>query len=213
MITINPNHHELKKQASRRLILDAAREIIVRDGYDGFSMRKLATSVGYSPGNLYVHFENKLELFTTLVDESFKRLHEILEKIKNTPGTTDSVTLLKQGMHAYVAFGLDNPSDYRIAFMVTASKAQGPYVVHPAFEVLREMVARCKKEHRFAAVQAELASQSLWVAIHGVTSLLIQRPTFPWVRQKTLIRQVIDNAVDGLVKPATATHRGATRHE
>lgn len=173
----------------------------MREGYEGFTMRKLARSIGYSPGSLYVHFENKEALFRMLVDESFAQLHESLEQVVNDPNGADPIELLKQGMRVYVQFGLANPTDYRIAFLISAPDAQSPYITHPAFEVLRDAVTRCKNQQWFGAVNVELASQSLWAAIHGVTSLLIQRPTFPWVRQETLIRQVIDNAVNSLAIP------------
>jgi hypothetical protein len=42
-------------------------------------------------------------------------------------------------------------------------------------------------------------SQSLWAAAHGVTSLLVQRPSFPWVARNKLIAQVIKSAVEGLL--------------
>ena len=38
-----------------------------------------------------------------------------------------------------------------------------------------------------------------WAAVHGITSLLIARPTFPWVDPEELIGQVIDSAVDNLL--------------
>lgn len=206
------DHREQRKQTLRRTILDATREVVVREGYEGFTMRKLARSIGYSPGSLYVHFENKEELFRTLVEEAFTRLHEKLGKVMNGP-ETDPVKLLKKGMRTYVEFGVANPAHYRIAFLIAAPDDKQPYVTHPAFKVLRDAVARCKKERRFRSVNAELASQSLWAAIHGITSLLIQRPTFPWLRQETLIRQVIDNAVDSLAIPPEAVTKGAKRHE
>jgi AcrR family transcriptional regulator len=197
------DHREQRKQELRRVILDAAREMVARDGYEAFSMRKLAHSLGYSPGNLYVHFQDKRSLLGTLVEESFARLHEALDKVVNQADRTDPVTLLKEGMRTYVRFGLDHPSDYRIAFLLTTPDERRPYATHPAFEVLRDAVARCKKARRFGVVDIELASQALWAAIHGVTSLLIQRPTFPWARHEALIGQVIDNAVDSLTAPST----------
>lgn len=171
-------------------------------------MRKLARSIGYSVGSLYVHFDDKEELFRTLVDESFAHLHDSLEKVMLGPDHADPVRLLKKGMRVYVEFGLANPTDYRVAFLIATPDDRRPYVTHPAFEVLRGAVARCKKEQRFRAVNVELVSQTLWAAIHGITSLLIQRPTFPWVRQETLIRQVIDNAVDSLAIPPLALIEG-----
>ncbi|MGC1965172.1 MAG: hypothetical protein WA673_01850, partial [Candidatus Acidiferrales bacterium] len=65
--------------------------------------------------------------------------------------------------------------------------------------VLRKMVRRCVEEKRFRAVDIETTAQALWTSVHGITSLLIQRPTFPWVSRKKLIGQVINMAVDGLI--------------
>jgi AcrR family transcriptional regulator len=196
------DHREQRKQELRRTILDAAKELVVRDGYEAFSMRKLAQGLGYSPGNLYVHFQDKGTLLGLLVEESFARLHRALDKVASRADQADPVSLLKEGMQTYVKFGLDHPGDYRIAFLLAAPDDRRAYATHPAFEVLRDAVARCKKARRLRAVDTELASQALWSAIHGVTSLLIQRPAFPWVRRDALIGQVIDSAVDSLAIPS-----------
>ncbi len=60
------------------MILDAAREIFVHEGYEKFSMRKLAEKIEYSPGSVYLHFNSKEELFECLVEESFTRLLKTL---------------------------------------------------------------------------------------------------------------------------------------
>ena len=45
----------------------------------------------------------------------------------------------------------------------------------------------------------DAASQALWAAAHGITSLLIVRPTFAWVDREQLIGQVVDAAIDALL--------------
>jgi hypothetical protein len=119
--------------------------------------------------------------------------------IHNGHAHQDPVEALKKGLRAYVDFGLRNPNDYRFAFMLRRPLQRRPYRVHPVFDVLRHMVGRCVEEKRFRAVNVETTSQALWAAIHGITSLLIQRPTFPWVENTELIDQVINNAIDSLV--------------
>jgi AcrR family transcriptional regulator len=192
------------KDELRRIILDAAREIFVGLGYESFSMRKLAAKIGYSPGSIYLHFKNKEELFQCLVDESFDRLLETLGNLQNSRQHDDPVEELRKGMAAYVDFGLRNPDDYRFAFMLTPPVEKRPYQVHPAFDVLRKMVRRCVEEDRFQPVDIETTSQVLWASIHGITSLLIQRPAFPWTSNKKLITQVIHIATNSLMTiPAT----------
>ena len=199
---------ELKNQ-----ILEAARQIFVRDGYENFSMRKLAKQIEYSPGSIYLHFTNKEHLFESLVEESFERLRKVVSGIQNGHAHLDPVESLKKGLRAYVDFGLHNPNDYRFAFMLRRPVQKRPYQVHPVFGVLRHMVGRCVEEKRFRAVDVESTSQALWATIHGITSLLIQRPTFPWVGHKELIGQVINNAVDSLVvMPGSEEATAGVRH-
>ena len=71
------------KQDLREVILAAARYIFVQEGYEGFSMRKLARKIRYSPGSIYLHFKNKQQLFDSLVEESFTHLHAAMVKLRN----------------------------------------------------------------------------------------------------------------------------------
>jgi AcrR family transcriptional regulator len=200
------------KEELRRFILDAAREIFVRQGYESFSMRKLAEKIEYSPGSVYLHFKSKEELFECLVEESFARLLKTLAALRNGKEWQDPVEELKKGMRAYVEFGLRNPNDYRFAFMLRPPMEKRPYKVHGAFESLRYMVGRCVGEKRFRAVDVETTSQALWASVHGITSLLIQRPAFPWVPKKELIAQIIDTAVDSLLAGVRATADAGEHH-
>jgi len=187
------------KEELRREILGAAREIFVAGGYENFSMRKLAVRIEYSPGSIYLHFKNKEELFDSLVEESFARLLKTLTDMQNGSEEQNPAKELKKGLRAYVDFGLRNPNDYRFAFMLRPPVEKRPYKVHRAFETLRYMVRRCVEEKRFRAVDLETAAQAIWASVHGITSLLIQRPAFPWVAKKRVIAQVIDSAVDSLL--------------
>jgi AcrR family transcriptional regulator len=200
------------KQELRRVILDAAREIFVREGYESFSMRKLAKKIEYSPGSVYLHFKSKEELFESLVEESFARLLETLLRLRNGKEWQDPVEELKKGLWAYIDFGLRNPNDYRFAFMLRPPVEKRPYKVHRAFEALRHIVRRCVEEKCFRTVDVETTAQTLWASVHGITSLLIQRPAFPWVSRKKLITQVIDTAIGSLVVASSATAQAGEHH-
>lgn len=185
------------REVLRRAILDAAREAFVRDGYEGVSMRRLAEKLGCSHGNLYLHFKDKEALFDCLVEESFDRLAEGMRRMIESDGGRDTVELLRKMGRAYVAFGVANPSVYEFAFLLRRpGQSDKPHV---ASERLRSLVRRCLDEKQFRRVDVDVASQSLWAAVHGITSLLILRPAFPWADRDELIGQVVDAAVDGLL--------------
>jgi AcrR family transcriptional regulator len=193
---------------------DAARAIFVRDGYQSLSMRKVAAEIGYSAAAIYLYFPSKEALFHSLVEESFSRLSDSLAGLVNEPRTSP-VERLKHGLHLYVRWGCSHPNDYQIAFLLP-SPTSGPYRTHQAFDILRLMVAACLPAGRARFTRTEKASQSIWAAVHGITSLLIQRPSFQWQNRESVIEQVIDSAVDGAVAGSSkrrtrGAHNGRTR--
>ena len=189
---------ERYREVLRRTILDAAREAFVRDGYEGVTMRKLAESIGCSHGNLYLHFKDKEALFDCLVEESFARLGDGMQRMIASEKGGDPVELVRKMGRAYVAFGVANPSVYEFAFLLRrpGENARKPHV---AYKRLRSLVRQCLDEKRFRRMDVDAASQALWAAVHGITSLLILRPAFPWADREKVIGQVVDAAVDGLL--------------
>jgi len=189
--TLRRNHREQLRAA----ILDAAREEVARDGYEHFSMRKLAGRIGYSPGALYQHFESKADLLHGLVEEGFEQLLQALERVHDGD---DPVQSLRNKLRAYIEFGLGHPDHYHFAFLMRRERSSETIRPHAAFDVLRDAVRRCVEQGPFGSLDVETTSQTLWATIHGVTSLLIARPDFPWVGESEVIDSVLDTAIGGL---------------
>ena len=190
--TIRAQHRE----TVRGSILGAARSALIRMGYGSFSMRGVAAEVGCSPGTLYLYFKSKEHLLNCVVEEGFDKLLEILDQVHDT---NDPVQSLKNKLRAYVDFGLDYPHHYHVAFI---QRSSGRAVTtegrpHQSFDVLRQSVRACVEQGQVASEDVELISQALWTAIHGVTSILIVMPMFPWVDREQLIEQTINTAIEG----------------
>ena len=115
--------------------------------------------------------------------------------------------LLKKAGKAYVEFGLQNPGAYEFAFILRRPGQPRRWKPHLAYEYLRSLVKQCLAANHIRNANVDAASQAVWAAAHGVTCLLMLRPWFPWVDKTTLIRRVIDHAVDGIV--SEALERGA----
>src|SRR5262249_46712684 len=173
----------------RRTILDAAREAFNDHGYEGVSMRKLAEKVGCSHANLYLHFKDKEALFEVLVEEGFQQFADGLGKVPESARQGDPVEFLRKAGRAYVEFGVANASVYEFVFILRRP-GNRPRKPHITYERMRALVQRCIDEKRFRRVNVDAASQALWAAGHGITSLLIQRPNFPWADREKLIGQV-----------------------
>jgi AcrR family transcriptional regulator len=201
-MNVTPARQKFKLEI-RRQIMSTARDLFVHEGYASFSMRRLAQRLGYPPSALYRYFNNKNEIFNGLIEESFAALLQASSSVQKLTGEAP-IERLKRGMWAYVTFGLENPEHYRFAFVLRHPDGVDKPSARPTFEGLKSRVRRCVEEGEFDDRDLDLMAQSLWAAVHGVTSLLIQRPDFPWVTQQALIDQVISSAVLGLSRTAAS---------
>ena len=66
---------ERDREAVRRGILDAARDLFVKEGFEHVSMRRIAELVEYSPAAIYGYFPSKDDIFFALAEEGFRLLH------------------------------------------------------------------------------------------------------------------------------------------
>ncbi|RKR45911.1 TetR family transcriptional regulator [Paraburkholderia sp. BL17N1] len=103
-----------QKQALRERILDAARRIVMREGFAALSMRKIADAIEYSPATLYLHFASRDEIAQALCAEGYAQL---LQTFVPLAGIADPAERLKALGRAYVAFGVAHPETYRLIFM------------------------------------------------------------------------------------------------
>ena len=65
---------ERDREAVRRAILDAARELFVSEGFQNVSIRKIAERIEYSPAAIYGYFPSKDDIFFALAEEGFRLL-------------------------------------------------------------------------------------------------------------------------------------------
>jgi AcrR family transcriptional regulator len=192
-----------QKRYLRQEILDAASELFVRDGFENVSMRRIADKIEYSPTTIYLYFKDKGELLEQVCAETFSRLAHKLSKILEQPG--EPLERLRRGLMAYIEFGLENPHHYRATFMMRFpeefdrekyTKPESPGM--QAFDFLRRCVYDALAAGKFRVKDAELASQTLWAGVHGVTSLLITHQAFPWVGREKVAKSMVDTLVEGL---------------
>jgi AcrR family transcriptional regulator len=192
-----------QRQLLRQEILDAARTLFIREGYDNVSMRKIAEKIDYSPTTIYLYFQDKSDLLFAVCEDTFAALVRELGALEKK--TRNPVEGLKKGLRIYVNFGLRHPQHYLLAFVIPhqhghdSSRYIAPEAMGmKAFAFLPRGIAECIQRKQFRAVDVATAAQALWAAVHGVTSLLIVHPEFPWVKKESLVDAVIDAAVDGL---------------
>jgi AcrR family transcriptional regulator len=188
-----------QREGIRQEIIEAARSLFVKDGYDHVSMRKIAEKIEYSPGTIYLYFQDKAEILERICDETFAKLEKRMHAI-NVDDDASPLDALRRGLRTYVQFGVDNPNHYIVTFV---QAGQIPHANHTAgercFEHLREAVKRCIDAGQLNCADPEEIAQALWSGAHGVTTLLTTS-SFPFIEQSRLIDRVIHILIEGIRK-------------
>ena len=198
---------EREKHEMREKILDAARELFIKEGYDGVSMRKVASRIEYSPTAIYVHFADKEQLFLELCHLDFRRLAASVVKLAEIK---NPVQRIRRIGYAYMEFGAKNPNHYRMMFMTphpsvpNTVKGKGN-PEEDAYAFLRESVTEAIDAGVFRPElqDADLIAQTLWASVHGVISLQIAKSddtSVPWRSIKRRSELVIGGLLHGLLK-------------
>lgn len=197
---------EREREEIRGLILDAARELFANEGVDAVTMRRIAERIEYSPTAIYFHFRDKESLLAELCDCDFRAFAQGFTVIA---GIADPVARLRAAGEAYVRFGLEHPSHYRLMFMTpkppAASSIERGNPEEDAYAFLKSIVVELIATGRMRdeVADPDLASQVIWSAVHGVVSLEIAKCKDEWVDWRPVSDRAataLDMIVRGMLK-------------
>jgi AcrR family transcriptional regulator len=200
---------ERQKRGLRKEILSAALEVFANEGYQQLSMRRLAEKVEYSPTTIYLYFKDKAELFECVCEETFAQLSDIFCQIVSA--SSDPFESLRKSCRAYVDFGLQHPDQYTVAFLLDSGQRLAPDEVMRKFPKAMEVffqlrcgVADCMTHGNLLEEDPDLVSQVVWAGLHGITSLLIIKPSFPWCDRDMLVDTMIRSVIGSICPMDTA---------
>ena len=103
-----------EKEALRQRILDAARELFVKNPYEAVTLRMIAERAEYTAPTILNHFGSKEGLIFAICEEDFRALRARFERIAKV---ADPVERLEGIGQAYVEFAMSHPNHYRFMFM------------------------------------------------------------------------------------------------
>lgn len=182
----------------REQILDAALRLFAERGAGNVSTRQIAEAVGISQPTLYAHFASADAIADELCVRAFAALQaRFAERVA---AIADPWERLDAAGRTYIEFGLEHPDMYRIAFMPTRADAMPKLEVDldaddpglaaglRAFAAVRETIGELMGG---LGPATDVTAQTVWIAVHGITSLLIAKPYFPWADREALIVSVL----------------------
>lgn len=160
-------------------VLAAAMDVLRETGSEeAMSLRVVAQRVGVSVPSIYLHFSDKQALLDAVCGEVFEQLHVALRQASAASG--DPLQALRNQGVAYLRFALANPEHYRLVMMTNPSSDDpSEEIASGAFGHLLDGVRACLQVGVLDGDPVELALL-LWAGTHGLASLMIAKPLFPW---------------------------------
>ncbi len=179
-------HTTEKVESIKTNILETAADMILNQGYDNFSMRKLAKKLGMTAANIYNYFQNKDEIYLAIQKMGFELIYREFENVYYKD--IDENDKLRELAQRYINFGLNNPNYYDIVFnlntpkytdyigseiehLALAEKNAGLEVLNLAVKVLQELA----ESRGWDDLDPDFRALQLWTSLHGIVSLLNSR--------------------------------------
>lgn len=176
----------------RTLILNGARKVFLREGYESASIRNIAEEINYSPSSIYFYFKEKGLIFQELHEEGFRLL---LGKLQVLDHVADPFERLKAMCGVFVDFAIHNKDFYNLMFIVeppVRQKAddQQQSMGQQTLQHLIGVVKECIASGKFKGMDAENLSFTILSALHGMSALFCKdrTSTFTGRSSQQLIR-------------------------
>jgi AcrR family transcriptional regulator len=203
--------HTARKRRSRRRkgegtetrteILEIAKRLFVDEGYERTTIRRIATALGLSSTALYLYFPDKNAILREICAETFIGLTQESQRIRQLP--LSAAERLQAGLRTYIDFGLAHQHEYILTFLTRSEYIALPDdVMGPgdrAFQSHREIVADAVAAGITRNQDVESLAQLIWASCHGLVSLFLVNPDFPWVERERLIKDHIDAVLHGVL--------------
>ena len=194
----NYHHGDLKSE-----LINTGLKLLDQEGYEAFSLRKVAKACNVSQTAPYRHFKDKDELISAIAIEAMQKfdvqLNSAIENFPDNPKTQ----LIEMGI-AYIQFFVENPEYLRLLFLSdlknklnsknVAENMDKPSTPHP-FLTFYHTVERYKSTPKNSGLTEEEQALYSWGLVHGI-SILLATQDFPFKGDyMEMVRKILYNNV------------------
>lgn len=138
--------HDRRKQRTRRKLLDAARRVIARLGYETTGVLDITEEADVSKATFYLHFKDKEDLTRTLILEGFDALRAELHSATRTADPDEPLEVaahrLRQTLSVVFAYAAENRDLFRIMLGRQASADLNMMTLEYFTGVVRDIITQ-----------------------------------------------------------------------
>ena len=196
---------ERDREAVRRAILDAARELFVAEGFGNVSIRKIAERIEYSPAAIYGYFPSKDDIFFSLAEEGFRLLGDPSKGDRRDQlATLDPLQRIRTVFWRLYEFSRQQPQYFALMFLDrSVPRISREYerfaFAHETKQHIVDELERCVQANVFpGTVKPMVAMRVLTAGMIGVAALKLSDRLGPEEDADLLASDVLDTTIAGL---------------
>jgi AcrR family transcriptional regulator len=207
---------ERERTKVRQAVLDAARDLFVKQGFEHVSIRKIAERIEYSPAAVYTYFPSKDEIFFALAEEGFKLLcGDFLAQPEALAAGEDPMEKVRFICRHFFHFSVEYPEHFALMFLDrTVPRLTDHYQLFP---MLVEMKRRFAAIIQIAIEQGQFppgtnphsVSRVLMTTVLGVATARLCNRMGGRDGGEALVHDMIEVAIAGVKSGVPLTAPGA----
>ena len=189
------------KEEVRSGILAAAWNMVITEGWQSLSIRKIADAIEYSIPVIYNHFENKEAILLEFSKEGFQKLALVLDEAKSS--SPSSAVQLTAMADAYWDFAFENKEYYQLMFGLGIPACEMVNQITEMKEMTSILISTIKEALAAANnVKADyfLKFNTYWSILHGLVSIqMIEKDGKPDRIKKMILKDAMEGFGKSLV--------------
>ena len=162
---------------SRSKILACACDLYLREGIEGFSMRKLARELGVTAPSLYRHYDSKESLLIAVVEEAHRLFAQRLYRALRA--RTPHERMHRAGAE-YIEFALNNPHLYEMLYVSPHMLGMEEFperildTCAATGQFWQDRVRECMEAGLLRRGDPEEVSMTMWAHAHGLVTIFLR---------------------------------------
>lgn len=170
---------ERHKTDLKQQILDSAKALFSKYGYEATSIRKIAAEIEFSPTTIYLYYKAKADIIYALHQEGFKLLAQQLSPLIQVQHPFERLKAMGRN---YMKFALEHSDYYELMFIMQEPMEfldtncnEGQWVEgYDTFSFLLKTIEECMEHGYFKNNDPKATAFLVWSTVHGLCTLSVK---------------------------------------
>lgn len=186
------NEHMI--DAKKEHIIQIAKQIILEEGLDKLSIRKIAVKLNQTPGIVYHYFKSKDEILLAIVDQGYG---EILQTIASYMRIENPEQRLHDSLYAYMNLMIEKNQLFMIMMQSNIEEIQNRVNVlncdaskRKSISMLSSTIEIGIAEGVFQCKDAQLRARTIWASVYGLITRIVTENIHEQLKEELIEDQI-----------------------